>query len=65
MPAKSKRQLRREAVAASSTSAVSRDGNKPSEFNPDYSYVLRDLRRIGILASSFFIILIILSFFLH
>jgi len=34
------------------------------EFKPDYSYVLRDLKRIGILAGSFFGILIVLSFFL-
>ncbi len=33
-----------------------------SEFNPDYSYVLKDLKRIGILAGSFFTLLIILSF---
>ena len=36
-----------------------------SEFNPDYSYVVKDLRRIGILAGSFFIVLIILSIFLR
>jgi hypothetical protein len=32
------------------------------EFNPDYSYIKRDLKRIGILAGSFLGILIILSF---
>ncbi len=32
------------------------------EFNPDYSYVIKDLRRIGLLAGSFFIVLIALSF---
>jgi hypothetical protein len=36
-----------------------------SEFNPDYSYVKKDLRRIGMLAGSFFIILVVLSFFLR
>jgi hypothetical protein len=35
------------------------------EFNPDYSYVKKDLARIGILAGSFFIILVVLSFFLR
>ncbi len=35
-----------------------------AEFNPDYSYVKKDLRRIGLLAGSFFAILIVLSFFL-
>jgi hypothetical protein len=34
------------------------------EFKPDYSYVKRDLKRIGIIAGSFFGILIVLSFFL-
>ena len=36
-----------------------------SEFNPDYSYVKKDLKRIGILAGSFFVILVVLSFFLR
>lgn len=36
-----------------------------TEFNPDYSNVKKDLRRIGILAGSFFVILIILSFILR
>lgn len=34
------------------------------EFNPDYSYVKSDLKRIAILAASFFSVLIILSFIL-
>ncbi len=34
------------------------------EFKPDYGYVIRDLKRIGILAGSFFAILIVLSFIL-
>jgi hypothetical protein len=36
-----------------------------AEFNPDYTNIKRDLKRIGILAASFFTILIVLSFFLH
>jgi hypothetical protein len=36
-----------------------------NEFNPDYTYVKRDLRRIGILAGSFFALLIVLSFFIQ
>jgi uncharacterized membrane protein len=35
-----------------------------TEFNPDYTYVKRDLRRIGVLAGSFVVILVALSFFL-
>ena len=34
------------------------------EFNPDYSQTKHDLRRIGVLAVTFFAILIGLSFFL-
>jgi hypothetical protein len=33
-------------------------------FNPDYSYIVKDLKRIGILAAGFITILVILSFFL-
>jgi hypothetical protein len=35
------------------------------EFNPDYGYVIKDLKRIGVLAGSFFVILIALSIFLR
>ena len=35
-----------------------------AEFNPDYTNIKRDLKRIGILAASFFAILIAISFIL-
>jgi hypothetical protein len=35
------------------------------EFNPDYSHVYRDLKRIGTLAGFFVVVLIILSFVLR
>jgi hypothetical protein len=35
------------------------------EFNPDYTYVKRDLKRIGVLAGSIFAVLIVLSFFIQ
>jgi len=38
--------------------------SRTTDFNPDYTHVKRDLRRIGVLAGSFFGILIVLSFFL-
>ena len=38
--------------------------SRTTEFNPDYTQVKRDLTRIGILAGSFFAILIVLSFFI-
>jgi hypothetical protein len=44
-------------VASSAKSAA-------TEFNPDYTYIKRDLGRIGVLAGSFFVILIVLSFFI-
>jgi hypothetical protein len=41
---------------------VSRSAVKaaPTEWNPDYSYVRADLRRIAILASSFILLLVVL-----
>ena len=46
-------------------SAASQPAAKAAAFNPDYSYVIKDLRRIGILAGSFIVILVALSFFLR
>ena len=37
---------------------------KSDEFNPDYTDVIKDLKRIGILAVTFFVILVALSFVL-
>jgi len=37
---------------------------RQTEFNPNYTHIKRDLSRIGVLAASFFVILIALSFFL-
>lgn len=36
-----------------------------TEFNPDYSFVIQDLKRIGTLAGIFFVVLVVLSFFLR
>lgn len=54
--AKVKRSTARRAAASAQT---------PMEFNPDYSDVKRDLKRIGILAGSFIALLVALSFFLR
>lgn len=51
--------------ASARKSGVGRSRRFEREFNPDYSYVIKDLRRIGLLAGTFFIILIALSFFLR
>jgi len=66
MAKKTKRQIRRNVnpVVEKSTpeTLVS---NRPTGFNPDYHFVIRDIRRVGILAGSFIVILVILSFFLR
>jgi len=36
-----------------------------TEFNPDYTYVKKDLTRIGTLAGFFIVVLVALSFFLR
>lgn len=36
-----------------------------NEFNPDYTYVKKDLARIGTLAGFFIVVLIVLSFVLN
>ena len=43
---------------------VSSASRTTTEFNPDYTHVKRDLGRIGVLAGSFFVVLIVLSFFI-
>lgn len=58
--AKKNRRVTTSVSVASSASSV----NRGTEFNPDYTYIKRDLGRIGVLAGSFFAILIVLSFFI-
>jgi hypothetical protein len=64
MSKKNKRQIRGVAAQAGSGVSTLNGGSRPlrDEFNPDYTYILRDLRRIGILAASLLVILIGLSF---
>jgi hypothetical protein len=51
---------------ASTTAATSRaQSASQTTFNPDYAYVVKDLRRIGLLAGTFISILVILTFFLR
>ena len=66
MAKKSKRQVNRSSsgsVAPVLTSESSRSFDR--DFNPDYTHVVTDLKRIGTLAAGFLVVLIILSFFLH
>jgi len=66
MAKKYKRQVRREATPVPEKSNPDPlVGNRPTGFNPDYHFVIRDVRRVGILAGSFITILVVLSFFLH
>jgi hypothetical protein len=51
--------------AAGRSAAFNRRTTYVTEFNPDYSYVVKDLKRIGTLAGFFFVVLIILSFIIQ
>ena len=57
MPKKNRRQV--------SKSAAFIPQQRPTEFNPDYTYIKRDLGRIGTLAGIFFVILVALAFVLR
>ncbi len=65
MPKKNYRQSRRNTIDSTPivTSAPSSSRNAPV-FNPDYTSVINDLKRIGVLAGSFIVILVVLSFFI-
>jgi hypothetical protein len=69
MSKKSKRQVRRSSSRqrVATDSGTSSTPRKPAEqgFHPDYTYVIKDLKRIGTLAGTFFVILIALSFILR
>jgi hypothetical protein len=66
MAKKTKRPVRRE-VHSSIEKPVADPllTNRLTGFNPDYHFVIRDLRRVGILAGSFIIILVVLSLLIH
>jgi hypothetical protein len=62
MSNKSKKHYRNTSQFKPSSSTVT--AQKSDEFNPDYTDVIKDLKRIGILAITFFVILVALSFVL-
>ena len=69
MSKKVKRQTRKVTPAVNNVPSTStvlevpRSSVRPErEFNPDYSYVMKDLKRIGTLAGIFIAFLVILSF---
>jgi hypothetical protein len=65
----SKKQTRKVSKSVEHTPVIvstsSRNRLSSTDFNPDYSDIKSDLKKIGILASSFVGILIILTFFLR
>lgn len=66
MAKKAKRQIRRDVNREPERSVPDAlVGNRPTGFNPDYHFVIRDIHRVGILAGSFIVILVVLSFFLR
>lgn len=66
MAKKSKRRVNRSS-SGSVVPLVTRESSRSfdRDFSPDYTHVVPDLKRIGTLAASFLVILIILSFILH
>ncbi len=67
MAGKKQRKKKRSAGSSSPVKKTTetRRGRLRREFNPDYSFVKKDLRRIGLLTGTFLTLLIILSFFLR
>lgn len=62
-----KRSVSSKIAAETTTATPARSTSRSSavEFNPDYTYVKKDLTRIAILAGSFFVVLVVLAFFLR
>ena len=54
-----------ETAARNNAAGVNPVAQRSSEFNPDYAYVIKDLKRIGTLAVFFLIVLVVLSFILR
>jgi hypothetical protein len=52
-------------AATSSARPAAATRSTYQEFNPDYTPVISDLKKIGILAGTFITILVVLSFFLR
>lgn len=50
------------ATTAKSSLPVAERSSGNGEFNPDYTYVVKNLKKIGIMAICFIVFLIVLSF---
>ncbi|MCE1254220.1 MAG: hypothetical protein LWX83_11815 [Anaerolineae bacterium] len=67
MPKKQSRQISKSQTDVAQTAAKTFTTSGQvftNDFNPDYTHVFKDLKRIGILAASFTVILVVLSFFI-
>lgn len=51
-------------VAQQAASTTSRSSLKTMEFNPDYTPIITDLKKIGLMAAGFTVILVVISFFI-
>ena len=60
-----KRRAEAQPAADQSQTTRSRGRTYGREFNPDYSQTIKDLKRIGALAGTFFVILIGLAIYLR
>jgi hypothetical protein len=67
MSKKNRKKFRNKIEAAARNNAVLGNSlaQRSSEFNPDYSYVIKDLKRIGTLAVFFLTVLVVLSLILR
>jgi hypothetical protein len=66
MPKKSKRPVRKQDNLSNENQVIDPlIANRQSTFNPDYHFVIKDLRRVGLLAGLFVMILLVLSILLH
>ena len=61
----SRKGKRRATTSSMRTSTGTGSRLKAEGFNPDYSQTIKDLKRIGLLAGTFFVILIGLALFLR
>jgi len=66
MPKKTKRPIRKPENPSTENQVIDPlIANRQSSFNPDYHFVIKDLRRVGLLAGLFVMILLVLSILLH
>jgi|APHig6443718053_1056840.scaffolds.fasta_scaffold997465_1 hypothetical protein len=52
-------------VTAAAPAPIRVRASRNEEFNPDYTFVKKDLKKIGIMAVSFISLLVVISFFLR